>query len=94
MREPIEKFDENNNSIYYKNLYDSWEYWAKYDENNNLIYFKNSNGEEYWYKYNEKNSRIFKIKISEKEYKNIEFRKVEKEYNSRTKCSRFEIMDI
>ena len=62
----------------------------KYNENNNLIYFKDSNGLEYWYKY-DKNGRI---KITEKEYKEIEFRKKEKEYNSRTKCSRFELIDI
>ncbi len=63
----------------------------KYDENNNLIYFKDTDNEEYWYKYDKNNNRI---EITEKKYKNIEFRKKEKEYLSRTKCSRFELIDI
>ncbi len=66
-------------------------FWREYDKNNNEIHYKNSKGEEYWYKYNKFGNRI---KITEKEYKEIEFRKKEKEYNSRTKCSRFEIMEI
>ena len=84
------KYDENNNEIYFKNSY-GFERWQKYDENNNLIHFKNSDGGESWYKY-DKNNR--KIVITEQEYKEIEFRKKEKEYLSRKKCSRFEIMDI
>ncbi|KKK88838.1 hypothetical protein LCGC14_2739130 [marine sediment metagenome] len=53
--------------------------------------YKDSIENEYWYKYNKNNE---KINITEQEYKEIEFKKKEKEYNSRTKCSRFEIMDI
>ena len=78
-----QKFDKNNNRIYSKNS-NGFEIWVKYDENNNKIYYKNSFGNEYWYKYDENNDCI---EITEKEYK-------EKEYNSRTKCSRFELMEI
>ena len=46
----------------------------KYDKNNNLIYYKSSYGNECWYKW-ENNDRI---RITEKEYKEIEFRKKEK----------------
>ena len=63
----------------------------RYDENNNLIYYTSSFGYEHWLKYGENNRRI---EITEQEYKEIEFRKKEKEYNSRTKCSRFELIDI
>ena len=83
------KFDKNNNLIHFKDSYDN-EIWRKYDENNNLIHDKDSNGYEYWFKYNE-NKQIL---ITEKEFKEIEFRKKIREYNSRTKCSRFELMDI
>ena len=63
----------------------------KYDENNNVIYRKFSSGYEDWYKWDKWDNNT---KITEKEYKEIEFRKKEKEYLSRTKRSRFEIMDI
>ena len=82
--------DKNNNLIHYKDT-NNYEYWYEYDENNNLIYFKHIDDYEYWYKYNKDNERI---KISEKEFKEIEFRKQEKEYLNRTKCSRFELMEI
>ena len=88
-REYWRKFDKNNNCVYYKNFID--ERWYKYDENNKLIYCKISDGREVWYKQDRNNKNIY---ITEKEYKEIEFRKKEKEYLSRTKCSRFEIMDI
>ena len=123
----IEKFDENNNKIYYKHIYG--ECWREYDKNSNLIHYKNSSGTEQWWKFDENNNKIYyennygveiwykydknynlihekdnkgdecwykhdRIIITEKEYKEVEFRKKEKEYNSRTKCSRFEIMDI
>ena len=84
------KYDENNNIIHFKSSTGN-EYWSKYDENNNEIYCKNSNGSESWWKYDKFN---YQAKITKKEYKYIEFRKQEKEYLSRTKCSRFEIMDI
>ena len=90
MSKEIEKYDDRNNLIYYKR-FDNYESWQEFDGNNNLIYYKNSNGYESWYKYDKNNERI---NITEKEYKEIEFRKKEKEYNSGTKCSRFELMDI
>ncbi len=83
------KYDKNNNLIYCK-WANGFEEWKKYDENNNRIHCKDSNGFERWYKWEDHNS----INITKKEYKEIEFRKKEKEYNSRTKCSRFELMDI
>ncbi len=79
------EYDENN-IIHYKNS-NNMEYFKKYDENNNCIYYKNFDGKEYWYKYNDKNNPT---RITEKEYEKI----IEKEYNSRTKCSRFELMEI
>ncbi len=84
------KFDKNNNRIYYKNS--SGELWWKYDENNNLVYSKRSFGGEMWYKYCYKNKQ--RISITKQEFNEIEFRKKEKEYLSRKKCSRFEIMEI
>ncbi len=84
------KYDENNNQIYWKRS-DGWEELYKYNENNNLIYYKDIIGFEYWYKYDENGE---KIEITKQEYNEIEFRKKEKEYNSRTKCSRFELIDI
>ncbi len=86
----IREYDKNNNLIHYKSS-NGYEYWREYDENNNEINYKNTDGKECWYKYDKNNN---KIKITEQEYKEIEFRKQEKEYNSRTKCSRFEIMEI
>ncbi len=86
-------YDKNNNKIHNKTSY-GFEEWAKYDENNNVIhskYIDSYNCYNHWYKYDENNKQIG---ITEKEYKDIEFRKKEKEYLSRTKCSRFEIMDI
>ncbi len=84
------KYDENNNLIYYFRS-DGFEYWCKHDKNNNEIYWKNSSGYEHWYKYDENDVQI---EITKQEYKDIEFREQEKEYNSRTKCSRFELMEI
>ena len=85
-----EKYDENSNLIYCE-YHNCVKHYYKYDENNNRIHFKNNYGLEYWYKYGKNNNRI---KISEQEYKKIEFRAKEKEYLSRTKCSRFELMEI
>ncbi len=90
MSKIIRKYDENNNLIYYKSSY-GYEHWAKFDENNNNIYWKSSNGSEYWYKYN-KNGK--EIKITKQEFEKIQYNTKIKEYNSRTKCSRFEIIDI
>ncbi len=85
-----EKYDKNNNLVYFKDN-TGYEYWGEFDENNNQIHFKNNIGFENWYKFDKNNNFI---EIIEKEFKEIEFRKKEKEYLSRTKCSRFEIMDI
>ncbi len=84
------KYDENNNLIHCKNSA-GYEYWYKYDENNNEIYYKDNREREHWYMYN-KNGK--KVNITKQKFDDIEFRKKEKEYNSRTKCSRFEIIDI
>ncbi len=86
----IKKCDNRNNLIYIEFI-SGYKLWREFDENNNLVYWKNSYGDENWWKYDKNNKRIL---ITEKEYKEIEFRKKEKEYNSRTKCSRFELMDI
>ncbi len=90
MNKKIKEYDDRGNLIYEKD-YNGFESWKEYDENNRKIHWKHSNGDEDWYKFDEKNNLTF---ITEKEYKEIEFRKQEREYNSRTKCSRFEIMEI
>ncbi len=90
MGEKIKKFDKNGNKIYCKEV-SGFEFWQEFDENNRKIHWKDSAGSESWYKYNKNNIRL---KITEQEYRNIEFRKQEKEYLSRRKVSRFEIMDI
>ena len=88
--ESWKKYNENNNLIHYKDS-DGYEIWREYDGNNNIIYSKSSTGFESWSKYDENNN---KIKITEKELKELIFQKKEKEYLSRKKCSRFEIIDI
>ena len=90
MSKEIRKYDERGNLIYHKNS-TGYEIWREYDKNNKLFHQKQENGCDYWFKYNEDDKPIC---ITEKEYKEIEFQKKEKEYLSRTKCSRFEIMDI
>ena len=82
----IKKYDDNGNLIYIEFI-SGYKIWREYNENNNIIYWRNSNGFEMWFKHNENNNEI---KITKQEYENIKI----KEYNSRTKCSRFEIMDI
>ena len=102
------KYDKNNNLIYQTDS-SNGEYWYKYNENNNLIYLKTSSGYECQKEYN-KNKKYLelwkypnksenyykidnkrkKIEITKQEFENIKI----KEYNSRTKCSRFELMDI
>ncbi len=87
-------FDENNNLIYEKDCCGYWERWWEYDENNNLIYKKYAHGGEFWYKYDEKSNWA---KITEKEYKEIEFQKVKKlEYKRKIekRSSRFELIEI
>ncbi len=85
------KYDKFNNLIYFKYLNKKERWYEEWYENNKLIHFRNCVDWEYWKKYDENNKSIL---ITEKEYKNIEYDKKEKEYNSRTKCSRFEIMEI
>ena len=85
------------------------EFWPekeirKYDKRNNLVYEKvvgyyagpfrlgARSVYEYWYKYDENNNRI---KITEKEHKEVELREKEKvEYIKKNRFTRFEIMDI
>ncbi len=91
MSKTIRKYDKRDNLVYYR-YPDGLEIWWEFDENNNLIHTKDSEGlREVWCKYDELNKRI---KITEQEYKNIKYNKKIKEYNSRTKCSRFELMEI
>ena len=107
MSETRTKYDKNKNRIYYQHIDEGIECWCKYDKNNNLIYKKYSNGFKEWYKYDENNNLIYfknsndfeywykrdnygLIKITKQEFENIKI----KEYNSRTKCSRFELIDI
>ena len=105
-KKEIKKYDKRGNLIYYKCL-DGLESWSKYNENNNEIHFKRSDGFECWkeyynkgnlihYKSNELNNEEiwFKInkngdrnRITEQEFK-------QKEYLSRKKVSRFELMEI
>jgi len=84
----IREYDERGNLIYYRYSYGR-EIWKEYDINKDVIYYKDSyhKGWEHWAKYDE-NYNI--ISITQKEFENIKIR----EYNLRTKCSRFELMDI
>ncbi len=84
------KYDKNNNEIYCR-CPNGEEYWIEYNKNNKGIHYKDTTDHEYWYKYNNSGEQI---NIIEKEYNEIKFRAEEKEYNSRTKCSRFELIDI
>ena len=90
------KYDKNNNLIYYKHNdgLKEEERWSEYDENNNLVYYKDKFSTDYkieyrefWYRYSKSGKQI---EITEQEFENIKIR----EYINRTKCSRFEIMDI
>ncbi len=83
------EYDENNNCIYTK-------YYSKdhgvnkrrreFDEKNRLVCFKDSIGREAYYRYNKEKRTM----ITKQEFDNIKIR----EYLSRKKVSRFEIMDI
>ncbi len=91
------EFDENSNVIYRKDS-DGHECWKKFDENNKIIYRKRigykrigynpktgkSFENENWYKY-DKNGN--KIDITKEKLE-------EREYLSREKVSRFELMEI
>ena len=85
-----QEYDDKNNLIHFKNSA-GYEDWQEYDENNREIHFKDNSGHEYWYEYNKNNK---KIDITKQEYKEIKFKTKEKEYLSRTKVSRFELIDI
>ncbi len=84
------KYDDKNNIVltYFKNAWGHEHLYKDYVDNN-LIYSKNNNGIESWYDYNNKSREITK-----QEFEKIEYNKKIKEYNSRTKCSRFELMEI
>ncbi len=84
------KYDDRGNLIYSKDSM-GFESWREYDENNRKIHWKHSDGSECWYKCDKNNHCTI---IIEQEYKELKFRREEKEYNSRTKCSRFELMEI
>jgi len=79
-----------NNLIYHKE-HDGYGTWKEFDENKNLIYFKDINENEDYYKYDDKKRSI---KITKQEFEQIKRIKKEKEFNSRTKVSRFRLMDI
>ena len=89
------KYDENNNCVYSKNSISNIEVQDIYDKNNNRIYVlyyqECLNGNNRWYK-DDKDGEL--TRITEKEFNDIKRREKEKEYLSREKCSRFEIMDI
>ena len=82
-----EKYDGNNNEIYFKNSF-GYESWREYDENNRVIYRKDSNTYESWYKYDKDNEQI---EITQQEFKQIERTKL---YLNIKRSNRFEIMDI
>ena len=78
---------------------DGTEYWAGYNDEGNRFKCLIKNGERWYSKFDKKMNIIDEMSeneflLLEKEIDWIEFRKKEKEYNSRTKCSRFEIMEI
>ncbi len=84
------EFDGNNNEIHYK-CSNGIEILNKYDKNNNRLYSKCTNGYDLWYNYDKMG---FINGITEKEFKKIEYNIKIREYLSREKCSRFEIMEI
>ncbi len=59
----------------------------EYNKIGDVIYMKLSEDYEYWFKYDEDD---YAIEITKQEFENIKIR----EYNSRTKCSRFELIEI
>ena len=52
-----EKFDKNDNLIYWKTSYGD-EYWQEFDKNGNRTYMKNTDGWEYWQEYDENNNLV------------------------------------
>ena len=91
MSEENRKYDKKGNVLYARYM-DNAEYYYKYNENNQLIHSISFDDDyEGWFKYNEDNRQI---SISKEEFKEINFRATEKEYLSRTKVSRFELMEI
>lgn len=87
--EPIKEYDEDNNLIHWKRS-DGYEEWHEYDENNNCVHSKNSYGYEHWHKW--ENNKY--IDITQQEFEQIKYRKIEKEFLSREEISIFELMDI
>ena len=91
MSEIIYKQDEKGNLIYGKTS--EAEFWIMYYEKYKLIHcniFIDEIGELWVIKENGENDKF----ITEQDYKEIKFRIEEKEYFSRTKCSKFELVDI
>ncbi len=60
-------------------------------QHDSLLHFKNLDGSLYWYKYDKYGNCI---KITEQEFEKIEYNIKIREYLSRTKCSRFELIEI
>ena len=80
------EYNKDNKQIHYKTS-SGFESWSEYDINNNLVYSKNNEGSECWSKYDKENKHTY---ITKQKFENIK----EKEYLSRKKCSRFELIDI
>ena len=65
---PIDKYDKNNNLIYYKDS-NGYECWKEFDKNNNLIYSKSSSGYEFWKEFDKNNNLIHSKDSNGKEWK-------------------------
>ncbi len=90
----IKEYNDRGNCIYYCKYPGAYRYWYKWNKNNRLINYKSSRGYEMWMKYDENNNLIY---ITEKEFKEIEFRKKERlEYKRKIekRSYRFELMEI
>ena len=86
----IKKYDERGNLIYVYYENSGYKIWRKFDKNNKMIYWNTSCGDKEYYKWEDTGPII----ITEQEFNEIEFKKEEKEYLSRTKVSRFKLMEI
>ncbi len=90
-------YDDKGRTIYYENyakITGSMKVWSVYYKNYRYAHY-NIDGVEQWSKYDKNKKTLFnEIEITKKEFKEVESRIKEKEYLSRGKCSRFELMDI
>ena len=88
------EYSKNRKVVYHKGRMNKINYvserWQEYDKNDNRIHYKHSDGDERWYEY----YKGHKIEITEKEFEYIQYNIKIREYDSRTKCSRFELMEI